>query len=163
MLTRIRSSERSSPIVHRLSSTSCCVRQSGGCFSVLCLNSLTAHRDLSHPPAALGGSLRLRGSRPPPTPLLSIAPLRGCWFAVGVLAPREGRLQQRGLLFVRSGFTPSLCSTGCVHPHSEGFHRGLDRRLLTAVSYDRASCSDASFLHCTRGGLSHAFEFCGSV
>ena len=53
----------SSPIVRRLSSTSCCVRQSGVAsfllnvttrsvgrvsFSVLCLNSLAAHRDLSH-------------------------------------------------------------------------------------------------------------------
>ena len=53
----------SSPIFHLLSATSCCVRQSGvagflllvatgavgrGSLSVLCLNSLTAHRDLSH-------------------------------------------------------------------------------------------------------------------
>ena len=50
-------------VVHRRSSTWCCVRQSGvasflllvttgavgrGSFSVLCLNSLAAHRDLSH-------------------------------------------------------------------------------------------------------------------
>ena len=48
--------------------------------------------------ALLCGSLRLRGSAsgPPPTPLLRIAPLRDCWFAVGALAPREGSLQQCG-------------------------------------------------------------------
>ena len=40
-----------------------------------------------------------------PTPQLSIAPLRDGWFAVGALAPREGSLQQRGLLFVRIGFS----------------------------------------------------------
>ena len=66
---------------------------------------------------------------PPPTPQLSIAPLRDCWFAVGALAPQKGSLQPRGLLFVRIGssFTEVSVSlfTGCVHPHDEGFHRGL--------------------------------------
>ena len=51
---------------------------------------------------------------PPPTPLLSIAPLRDCWFAVGALAPpREGSLQQRGLLFVRIGFSWLKCLSRC--------------------------------------------------
>ena len=44
-----------------------------------------------------------------PTPLLSIAPLRDCWFAEGALAPREGSLEQRGLLFVKSGFSGLKC------------------------------------------------------
>ena len=51
--------------------------------------------------------------------------------------------------------------TGCVHPHSDGFHRNLKlgyRRLLrsvirTAVSNDCASFSDASFLHCMRAAF----------
>ena len=43
-----------------------------------------------------------------PTPLLSIAPLRDCWFVVGALDPREGSLQQRVLLFLRSGLRGSL-------------------------------------------------------
>ena len=42
---------------------------------------------------------------PPPTPLLSVATLRDCWFAVGALAPREGRFQQHGLLSVRIGLS----------------------------------------------------------
>ena len=45
----------------------------------------------------------------PPTPLLSIAPLRDCWFAVDALATREGSLQQRGLLIVRIGFSWLKC------------------------------------------------------
>ena len=88
-----------------------------GSFSVLCPSSFAAHRDLSHlcaarrllraarPPAALCGGLRLRGSRSPPTPLLSIAPLSDWWFAVGALAPLKGSLHQRGLLPVRIGFS----------------------------------------------------------
>ena len=40
-------------------------------------------------------------------PLLSTAPLRDHWFAVGARAPQHRSLQQRGLLFVMSGFTPS--------------------------------------------------------
>ena len=47
------------------------------------------------------------------TPPLSIAPLRDCWFAVGALAPREGSLQQRGLLFVRIGFSWLKCLSRC--------------------------------------------------
>ena len=46
---------------------------------------------------------------PPPTPLLSIAPLRDCWFAVDALAPRESGLQQRGLLSVRISFSFARC------------------------------------------------------
>ena len=72
--TRIRSSECRRSLCRR-PSPSCGVRQSDvasffflvttgavgrGSFSVLCLNSLPAHRDLS--PAALCGSLRLRGA-----------------------------------------------------------------------------------------------------
>ena len=69
-------------------------------LSLLCLNSLAAHRDLSHLCAA---RRLLRAARlqrhlvavhdsvvrfwPPPTPPLSIAPLRDRWFAVGALAP----------------------------------------------------------------------------
>ena len=89
-----------------------------GAFSVLCLNSLAAHRDLSHlsrtSPLASGAVLQRHfvvvfdsvvRFWPPPTPLLSIAPLRDCWFAVGALAPQESSLQQRGLLSVRIGFS----------------------------------------------------------
>ena len=84
-------------------------------------------------------------------PLLSIAPLRGHWFAVGVRDPQHRSLQQRGLLIVRSGLnavwsgrfvasafrrwspTP-LCDTlGCVHPLSDGFHRGLRPRRDSLV------------------------------
>ena len=36
-----------------------------------------------------------------------LAPLRDHWFAVGARFPQRRSLQQRGLLFVRSGFTPS--------------------------------------------------------
>ena len=107
---------------------------------------------------------------PLPTPLLSIAPLRDCWFAVGVLDPQEGRLQQRGVLSVRIGLnlshatSPSRARLKCLRAVStlivKVFHRGLEigyLRLLrsvmrTAVRYDSASYSDASFLHC-----SHAF------
>ena len=67
---------------------------------------------------------------PPPTPLLSIASLRDCWFAVGALAPRIGSLPQRVLLTMRIGFSFAryfsfTCLAemsvplfkGCVHPH----------------------------------------------
>ena len=69
--------------------------------SVLCLLA-------SPPPALLCGSLLLRGSpQAPPAPLLSIAPHLHHWFAVRVPDPQHRNLQQRGLLFVKSGFTPS--------------------------------------------------------
>ena len=71
-----------------------------------------------------------------------LAPLRDRWFAVSARASRHCTLQQRGLLLARSGssswsleircrcgssvISNTLCaSLGCVHPHNEGFHRGL--------------------------------------
>ena len=87
-------------------------------WSPLALGRLAAHRDLSHlsrtSPLASGAVLQRHfvvvfdsvvRFWPPPTPLLSIAPLRDCWFAVGALAPQESSLQQRGLLSVRIGFS----------------------------------------------------------
>ena len=56
------------------------------------------------PPASLcGGCDSVVRFWPSPTPQLSIAPLRDCCFADSALAPREGSLQQRGLLSVRIG------------------------------------------------------------
>ena len=72
--------------------------------SVLCL--LASPR-----PALLCGNLLFRGSsQAPPTPLLSMAALRDHWFAVSVRDPQHRSLQQHGLLFVGSGFTP--CGLG---------------------------------------------------
>ena len=81
----------------------------------------------------------------PPPPLLSIAPLRDRWFAVGALVPRKRSLQQCVLLTMRTGFSFSrnfsyTCSaemsvplfSGCVH-RRKGFHRGL--RLGTTVVF----------------------------
>ena len=112
---------------------------------------------------SLCGSLRLRGSLlSPPTPPLSIKPLRDCPFAVGALVPRIGSLRQRVLLTMTIGFSFAryfvffTCSaemsvplfTGCVHPHT-GFHRGLRNgvrlSMTDAICCDRSSCS-AEFL-----------------
>ena len=133
LLTRIQFSEYRHPS-SAFSATSCCVRQCGvagflllvstgavgrGSFTVLCLNSLTAHRGLSllcvarrllascafhqrHFVAVYDSVVRFWLL---PTPLLSIAPLRDCLFTVGALDPREGSLQQPGLLFVRIVFS----------------------------------------------------------
>ena len=98
----------SSPIVHRHSLASCCVRQSGVAslvdffsslallavmLSLFCLSSIAAHRDLSHQCAA---RRLLRAVCSSSCTLwkftTSIAQLRECWFAVGALAPREGSL-----------------------------------------------------------------------
>ena len=87
----------------------------------------------SPPPALPCGSLLPRGSPPaPPMPQLSIAPLRGHWFAVSAGAPQCRSLQQRGLLFVRSGFTPS----SLVESLPPRFVGGLQRHcvVLWAVS-----------------------------
>ena len=86
----------------------------------------------------------------PPPPLLSIAPLRDRWFAVGALVPRKRSLQQCVLLTMRTGFSFACnfsytCSaemsvplfSGCVH-RRKGFHRGL--RLGTTVVF-QISCS----------------------
>ena len=89
---------------------------------------------------------------PPPTPLLSIAPLRDCWFAVGALAPR-GSSQQRGLLSVRIGFSfaryffstcsaemsVSLVIVSCFAVSFALRSAATARLILTAP-----------FLHCTR-------------
>ena len=94
----------------------------------------------SPPRASLCGNLLLRGSpQAPPILLLSVAPLPDHLFAVSARSPQHCNLQQRGLLFAKSDFTPSgpgrllasavrwwsptpLCGTpGCVHPLSEGF------------------------------------------
>ena len=110
---------------------------------------------------------------PPPTPLLSVATLRDCWFAVGALAPREGRFQQRGLLSVRIGLSfshatsPSRARLKCLSlclravstlsvkvfvPASSLDVVGLVRSVMrTAVSYDRASYAGASFFHLHAG------------
>ena len=56
--------------------------------------------------ASTCGLFLLRGSRlAPPTPLLSIAPLRDRWFAVGALAPRRRNSLQCGLLSLRTGIS----------------------------------------------------------
>ena len=100
------------------------------------------------------------------------APLRDRWFAVGCWAPRRRSLPQRGPLFVRSGFslsglgilprrdplgppTHSVVLDPCVSSAKSLFG---PRRLLrcvvwcaplrTAISCDRASCSDASLFSC---------------
>ena len=68
---------------------------------VLSLCSVFWRRHLQH-------STVIRGSpQAPPTPLLSIAPLCDHWFTGGVRGPQHRGLQQRGLLFVWSGFAPS--------------------------------------------------------
>ena len=83
---------------------------------------------------------------PPPTPLLSIAPLRYCWFAVGALAPREDCLQQRGLLFVRIGFSWLKClSTASQCQWSPtplcGLLHGVIRRFVRhRLAGHRSSC-----------------------
>ena len=66
--------------------------------------------------------------------------------SVGVLDPREGRLQQRVLLNVRSGLRGflHLLLVG-VHLRHEGFHRGLLSRrgllvLPTLLGGLRSSC-----------------------
>ena len=101
----------------------------------------------------------------PPTPLLDLAPLRDHWFAVDAQGPREGSLQQRVLLTVRSGlrgfavpvarlrFPIPLCDTlGCVHPQHESFHRGLlslrgPLVLLTPHAGHRSSCLSLCFMY----------------
>ena len=92
---------------------------------------------------------------PPPTPLLNIAPLRECWFAVGALAPWESSLQRHSLLSVRIGFSFARYFSITCSPEMSV---SLVIVACFAVSCDRASYSDASFLHCTRA--SPRFKFC---
>ena len=74
-------------------------------------------------------------------PLLSIAPLRDHWFAVDARAPQHCSLQQRGLLFVRSGFTPCLvweirCLCGSqVVSNTTVWYSGLELRNLNMETY----------------------------
>ena len=98
---------------------------------------------------------------PPPTPLLSIAPLRDCWFAVGVLAPREGSLQQRGLLSVRIGLSfARYFSSTC----SAEMSVSLVIVACFAVSFALRSAALArlvlTLLSCIARGRPHALEFC---
>ena len=141
------------------------------------------------PPASLCGSLRLRGSLlSPPTSLLSIEPLRDCWFAADALVPRIGSLHQRVLLTMRIGFSfaryfffacsaelsVSLC-TGCVHPHEvRVFIAASDsgqpshtryRRLLRCVGWcasirTAVSCDRSS---CAAVSLAHTALLCAVV
>ena len=95
---------------------------------------------------------------PPPTPLLSIAPLRDCWFAAGALDPRESSLQQRALLSLKIGFSfARYVSFTC----SAEMSVSLVIVACFAVSFALRSAAiarDASFLHCTRA--SPRFKCC---
>ena len=114
----------------------------------------------------------------PPTTRLSIAPHRDRWFAVGALARRRRTSLQRGLLSLRTGI--SVWSLGYFSDPSVSFSRYFSftclaemslcfvacftvsyaaaNSLRTAISCDRASCSDfSSFLHV--GDRSHVFCF----
>ena len=90
---------------------------------------------------------------PPPTPLLSIAPLRNFWFAVDALAPREGRLQQRCLLFVRIGFSTLKCLSRCSRAVStlitKVFIAASDSGQLLCVGDPTSLCLVCGiFCHC---------------
>ena len=149
-----------------------------GSFSVLCLNSLAAHRDAICVPhvvlrAARSSSVTLwlvHDSMvrfwPPPKPLLSIAPLRGCWFAVSALAPWEGSLHARYFSFTCSAeMSVSLVIVACFAVSFALQSAAIARLILTPSLHAscsnthslHVSCSDAHSLH---AGVSHAFEFC---
>ena len=98
---------------------------------------------------------------PPSTPLLSIAPLRDCWFAVGALAPQEGSLQQRSLQSVRIGFSFARYFSFARSAEISVSLWSSSPVSRTAVSCDRASYSDAPFLHAScSNGRPHGFELC---
>ena len=74
----------------------------------------------------------------PPTPLLSIAPLRDRWFAVGALAPRRrSLLQRRGLLSLRTGI--SVWSLGCFSDPCVSFSRYVSFTCLAEMSLSASS------------------------
>ena len=136
-------------------------------FSVCDLSHLCAARGLLQ--AACSSSITSGSRLAPPTPPLSIAPLRDRWFAVGALAPRRRSLLQRGLLSWRTGI--SVRSLGCFSDPCVSFSRcfsftclaemslslcfvacftasyGAANPLRTVISCDRASCSDVFLLH----------------
>ena len=126
-----------------------------------------------------------------PTPLLSIAPLRDLWFAVGARAPRSCSSQQRVLLTVGTGLRGSLplrsvggfhhrsnttvCFSGLCPPLNEGLHRGLLPRrgpscprssylsLLVLVSFTGLVIVARYFPSRHADCSSHALKLCRSV
>ena len=95
---------------------------------------------------------------PPPTPLLSVAPLRDCWLAVGALGPQEDSLQQRDLLSVRIGsFFARYFSFTC----SAEMSVSLTIVVCFAMSFGFALLSAVSrlvltLLSCIARGRAHA-------
>ena len=99
-------------------------------FSVCDLSHLCAARGLLQ--AACSSSITSGSRLAPPTPPLSIAPLRDRWFAVGALAPRRHSLLQRGLLSWRTGI--SVRSLGCFSDPCVSFSRCFSFTCLAEMS-----------------------------
>ena len=107
-----------------------------------------------------------------------LAPRRDHWFAVSAWAPQHRSLQQRGLLYVRSGFTPSglgdslpLRFVGGLQHHcvilwavstlSVSIHRGLrSRRVFFWFVQHRWAFIDSRVSLCRLTSLTEIFASC---